>query len=64
MTSFYLGCTGPSIGLDTQCSSSLTAINLASESLRQGKSDVAVAGGVNLSVHPSKYNWLSNARFL
>jgi amino acid adenylation domain-containing protein len=64
MTSFYLGCTGPSIGLDTQCSSSLTAIHLASESLRQGKSEVAVAGGVNLSVHPSKYNWLSNARFL
>ena len=64
MTSFYLGCTGPSIGLDTQCSSSLTAIHLASESLRQGKTDVAIAGGVNLSVHPSKYNWLSNARFL
>ena len=64
MTSFYLGLRGPSIGLDTQCSSSLTAIHLACESIRRSECDVALAGGVNLSVHSSKYNWLSNARFL
>ncbi|WP_452599152.1 SDR family NAD(P)-dependent oxidoreductase, partial [Pontimicrobium sp. MEBiC01747] len=64
MTSFYLGLRGPSIGLDTQCSSSLTALHLACESIRRSECDVALAGGVNLSVHASKYNWLSNARFL
>ena len=25
---------------------------------------MTIAGGVNLSIHPSKYTWLSNARFL
>jgi amino acid adenylation domain-containing protein len=49
ITSFYLGCTGSSISLDTQNTSSLTAIHLASNSLRQGNDDVAIAGGVYLN---------------
>jgi len=62
--SYHFGFQGPSIGLDTQCSSSLTALHLACESLRRGESTTALAGGVNLSLHPSKYNWLSNSFFL
>ena len=62
--SYHLGFQGPSIGLDTQCSSSLTALHLACDSLRKGESTAAIAGGVNLSLHPSKYNWLSNSFFL
>lgn len=46
---------GPSMVVDTVCSSSLTAIHLALESLRSGESDVVIAGGVNLSLHPAKY---------
>jgi acyl transferase domain-containing protein len=46
---------GPSIAIDTMCSSSLTAVHLAMDSLIKGESKVAFAGGVNLSLHPNKY---------
>ncbi|MEM6602158.1 MAG: beta-ketoacyl synthase N-terminal-like domain-containing protein, partial [Verrucomicrobiota bacterium] len=62
--SYHLDFSGPSIGLDTQCSSSLTAIHLACESIQKGESSMALAGGVNLSLHPSKYTWLSSSLFL
>ncbi|MFI8356847.1 SDR family NAD(P)-dependent oxidoreductase [Streptomyces cyaneofuscatus] len=62
--SYFFDFRGPSMALDTMCSSSLTAIHLASESLRRGECDTAVAGGVNLSTHPDKYRQLSLARFL
>ncbi len=54
---------GPSLAVDTMCSSSLTSIHLACESLRRGESDVAVAGGVNVTIHPNKYVLLSQGRF-
>jgi acyl transferase domain-containing protein/NAD(P)-dependent dehydrogenase (short-subunit alcohol dehydrogenase family)/acyl carrier protein/SAM-dependent methyltransferase len=54
---------GPSLAVDTMCSSSLTAIQLAVESLRRGESTVALAGGVNLTPDPSKYLLLSQGRF-
>ncbi|MBO0781630.1 MAG: SDR family NAD(P)-dependent oxidoreductase, partial [Ktedonobacteraceae bacterium] len=46
---------GPSMAIDTMCSSSLTAIHLACQSLQRGGCEVAVAGGVNVSIHPNKY---------
>ncbi|WP_075185106.1 amino acid adenylation domain-containing protein [Teredinibacter haidensis] len=46
---------GPSMAVDTMCSSSLTAVHLAMESLHRGESKIALAGGVNLSLHPNKY---------
>ncbi|TCN57662.1 SDR family NAD(P)-dependent oxidoreductase [Flavobacterium circumlabens] len=58
------GFQGPSLGIDTQCSSSLTALHLACDSIKKGESTMALAGGVNLTSHPSKYNWLSNSMFL
>ncbi len=36
---------GPSMAVDTMCSSSLTAIHLACESIVRGKCEVAIAGG-------------------
>ena len=55
---------GPSMAIDTACSSSLSAIHMACASLRAGDCGVAIAGGVNLSVHPSKYWTLSKAGML
>ncbi|MGO4261559.1 SDR family NAD(P)-dependent oxidoreductase [Lysobacter sp. TAB13] len=55
---------GPSLALDSMCSSSLSALHLACESLRRGESDLALAGGVNLMVHPSKYLYLSRQQML
>jgi len=55
---------GPSMPLDTACSSSLTAIHLACESLRRGESHLAIAGGVNLYLHPAKYLGMCRMRML
>jgi acyl transferase domain-containing protein/thioesterase domain-containing protein/NAD(P)-dependent dehydrogenase (short-subunit alcohol dehydrogenase family)/aryl carrier-like protein len=61
--SYFFNLKGPSIALDTMCSSSLTAIHLACSSIWQGECKLAIAGGVNLSVHPQKYQLLSQGRF-
>ncbi|MET0335643.1 MAG: SDR family NAD(P)-dependent oxidoreductase, partial [Rhizobacter sp.] len=55
---------GPSLAVDTMCSSSLTAIHLACQSILRGQCEVAIAGGVNVSVHPNKYLFLAQGQFL
>ncbi|MED0939953.1 amino acid adenylation domain-containing protein [Bacillus mobilis] len=61
--SYFFNFHGPSIALDTMCSSSLTTIHLACESIRNGESDMAIAGGVNLTIHPNKHIFLSQTKF-
>jgi iturin family lipopeptide synthetase A len=47
---------GPSLLIDTACSSSMVAFNLACQSLRDGTCETAIAGGINLSWVPLEEN--------
>ena len=49
---YVFGFQGPTMQLDTTCSSSLLAVHLACQSLRRGESTLALAGGVNLMLAP------------
>lgn len=46
--SFRFGFTGPSVNVQTACSTSLTAIHMAARALLAGECDMALAGGSNL----------------
>ena len=50
--SYVLNLKGPSLSIDTACSSSITAIHYACQSLRNKESNLAVAGGINLILSP------------
>jgi myxalamid-type polyketide synthase MxaB len=62
--SYLLGVRGPSYAVDTACSSSLATIHLAVNSLRHRESDLALAGGVNVSLCPDVNVSLCKARML
>ncbi|MFD5097389.1 amino acid adenylation domain-containing protein [Streptomyces albidochromogenes] len=48
--SYALDLRGPSVGVQTACSTSLVAVHLACRSLLEGDSDLALAGGVHIVV--------------
>ncbi len=50
--SYILNLQGPSLSVDTACSSALTALYLACQSLRQNECNLALVGGVNLMLSP------------
>jgi acyl transferase domain-containing protein len=62
--SYLFNLHGPSIPVDTMCSSSLTAVHEACEHIHNGDCDIAIAGGVNLYLHPSSYIGLCGQNML
>ena len=55
---------GPSMAVDTACSSGGTAIHLARTALARGECELAIAGAVNLTIDPRKYVGLSQLHLL
>jgi 3-oxoacyl-(acyl-carrier-protein) synthase len=62
--SFVLDLSGPSMPIDTMCSSSLTAVHEACEHIRRGECDAALVGGVNVYTHPDAFVEMSQRRML
>ncbi|HEU0299559.1 MAG TPA: type I polyketide synthase, partial [Longimicrobium sp.] len=56
--SYKLGLRGPSLSVQTACSTSLVAVHVACRALLGGECEIALAGGVSLpSVLPRGYTW-------
>ncbi|MCC1493267.1 SDR family NAD(P)-dependent oxidoreductase [Cognatishimia sp. F0-27] len=54
---------GPSLAVDSMCSASLSALHLAMRAIRNGDCTTAIAGGVNLTLHPNKYLMMGRGGF-
>ncbi|KAI1105776.1 hypothetical protein F4804DRAFT_111633 [Jackrogersella minutella] len=62
--SWYFDLHGPSIHVDSACSSSLLALDLACQALRNGEASSAIVTGSNLILGPTIYQMLSSLNFL
>lgn len=62
--SYFFDLHGPSMAIDTGCSSSLVAFHQACRSIVSGETTQALAGGVNLHLHPYGFITFSKASML
>ncbi len=62
--SYCLNLTGPSIAMDTACSSALTAVHVACEHILAGHCKTAMAGGVTVMITPDGFIGFSQAGML
>ena len=62
--SYFLDLRGPSMAIDTACSSALVAIDRACQALAAGTSRTALAGGVNVLLSPAGFTGFSHAEML
>ncbi len=62
--SYFLNLKGPCVTIDTACSSSMSALYLATTALRTQQCHMVIAGGVHLSLCPEASVGLSKANML
>ncbi|RCI07396.1 hypothetical protein L249_1362 [Ophiocordyceps polyrhachis-furcata BCC 54312] len=62
--SYFFRFSGPSLSIDTACSSSFAAIQSAVGYLLRGECDTAVAGGTNILTNPDIFTGLDRGHFL
>ena len=62
--SYCLNLRGPSVAMDTACSSALTAVHSACEHIWAGRGDAALAGGVTVMITPGGFIGFSQAAML
>src|SRR5580692_11468103 len=61
--SYFCNFQGPSMAIDAMSASSLIAVHQGCQSILRGECAVALAGGVNLCIHPNKYLLLGQGKF-
>jgi acyl transferase domain-containing protein/NADPH:quinone reductase-like Zn-dependent oxidoreductase/SAM-dependent methyltransferase/acyl carrier protein len=62
--SYCLNLRGPSVAMDTACSSALTAVHTACEHIWAGRGGTALAGGVTVMITPGGFIGFSQASML
>ncbi|KAJ4345482.1 uncharacterized protein N0V89_011614 [Didymosphaeria variabile] len=62
--SWFFDLKGPSVNMDSACSSSGMALDLACENLRNGSTKMSLVGGCNLTFSPEYFTMLTNLNML